>query len=192
MRKVYLLYSTIYTDTFHQQFSVWRRTVRGTHYLLETKGSTKSPGRQFYACLLQESPHGTLWSRYKSPRIVLDRLLSDFRENVLWHLSGSSAHSQAYWCRQANCHLLGDYPVHLPCLLPKVQPVQRKQEYYISITAELKYISCTSFSLCRTSGHSKSKVQAQGLHQGFPPHPPQPNSSQLCKASIENCDFNHK
>lgn len=28
-------------------------------------------------------PHGTLWSSYKSPRIVLDSLLSDFRKDVL-------------------------------------------------------------------------------------------------------------
>lgn len=31
--------------------------------------------------------HGTLWSSYKSPRVILDCLLSDFREDVLNHLS---------------------------------------------------------------------------------------------------------
>lgn len=123
-------------------------------------------------------PHGTLWSSYKSPRVILDCLLSDFREDVLshpseWKLCPLSSMLRAICSR--------DYPVHLPYLLPRVQSTQRKQEYYISIQGELKYVSCISFSLFRTSGHSDSQIQAQGLHHGFPLHPPQPNSSQFCK-----------
>lgn len=128
-------------------------------------------------------PHGTLWSSYKSPRVILDCLLSNFREDVLSHLS------EWKLCPLSSMLMAGrqraicsrDYPVHLPCLLPKVQFTQRKQEYYINIQAEVKYVSCISFSLFRTSGHSDSQVQAQGLHHGFPLHPPQPNSSQFCK-----------
>lgn len=50
MRKVYLLYSTIYTDTFHQQFSVWRRTVRGNTLSPRNKRKHKIP-RETVLCL---------------------------------------------------------------------------------------------------------------------------------------------
>lgn len=118
-------------------------------------------------------PHGTLWSSYKSPRVILDCLLSDFREDVLSHLSEWKLGPLPSMLMQAGkLSSVQEIPLFtFPCLLPRVQSTQMKQEYYISIKAELKY-SCISFSLSRTSGQSESQVQARGLHQGFPLHPP--------------------
>lgn len=119
-------------------------------------------------------PHGTLWNSYKSPRVILDCLLSDFREDVLSHLSEWKLCPFPSTLMQAG--KLPSVPeitlFTFPCLLPRVQSTQRKQEYYISIKAELKYVSCISFSLSRTSGHSELQVQARGLYQGFPLHSP--------------------
>lgn len=122
-------------------------------------------------------PHGILWSTYKSPGVILDCLFSDFREDVLSHLSELCP----FPSRQANCHLFKRLPCSLSPFAPKGTIHSRETGVLHKHSSWTKYVSCISFSLSRTSGHSDSQVQAQGLHQGFPLYPPQPNSSQLCK-----------
>lgn len=176
----FLLHS-LHRDLSSAVLSLEGHSPGGTDCILERKRSTKSPRREFHACLLQECP---TWDTVEQLQISQGyfRLLSDFREDVLSHLSEWKLGPLPSMLMQAGkLSSVQEIPLFtFPCLLPRVQSTQRKQEYYISIKAELKY-SCISFSLSRTSGQSESQVQAQGLHQGFPLHPPQLNSSQLCK-----------
>lgn len=111
--------SSVKTTSFllhnlHRDFSSAVLSLEGdspgeTDYILGRKGSTKSPGREFHACLLRQCATWDTVEQLQISQGYFRCLLSDFREDVL--SSPSSAHSQACWCRQANYHLFK----RLPC-----------------------------------------------------------------------------
>lgn len=126
----FLLHS-LHRDLSSAVLSLEGHSPGGTDCILERKRSTITPGREFHACLLQECP---TWDTVEQLQISQRyfRLLSDFREDVLSHLSEWKLGPLPSMLMQAGkLSSVQEIPLFtFPCLLSRVQSTQRKQEYY--------------------------------------------------------------
>lgn len=131
--KLHVFYSVMYTETFHQQFSIWRGTFQEDRQHPRKKKKRKTPRESSTPACYRGVSHGTLQSSNKSPRVILDCVWLLISGRMCWttSLSGCSASSQVCGCRRAAQagklrSVQEKHPLVFPCLLSRALSPQKE------------------------------------------------------------------